>query len=521
MRRIALLLVMLFAAAVLTAPSAAAAGRDVVRTHLGVVRGTVGETSREFQGIPFAAPPIGERRWRSPAPASRWRGVRDATKPAPECAQLPVFGPGSTSEDCLYLNVTTPLRPARKRPVMLWIHGGGYVFGSGTQYSARRLAVQGDVVVVTVNYRLGVFGFLAHPGLNDGWPVSRSGNFAIEDQQAALRWIRRNAAAFGGDPHNVTIFGQSAGGRSVCAQLVSPLVKGLFDRAIVQSEPCTQALWPAADGSPDDAPPGVPRPRAEAERQGVEVAQELGCETTACLRALPAGELLERTAAHHFGPAFGGDLVVPVDPARAASYADVPVLHGITRDEYRFSEAFRQPPLTADAYPDAVRRWVGADDVDAVLRAYPLADYDSPAEAYAAVLTDSSWARAHSDLNRALARRVPTYAYQFADRDAPWLDGFSPAGFDTGAFHTAELQYLFDVAGFPGPHTADQRGLSDRLIAYWSRFARTGNPNGAGLPHWARAGRAATQALNLAPDGSTMTAFDRTHNVDLWRSIHP
>lgn len=509
--RLALLAVVVCFGALVSAPPASAASAVVV-TDRGAVRGTVDADHRVFQGIPFAAPPVGELRWRSPRPAPRWTGVRDATTAGPECAQPPVFGPGSTAEDCLYLNVTAPVG-ARKRPVMLWIHGGGYVFGSGTQYTARKLAVQGDVVVVTANYRLGAFGFFAHPELRE------SGNFGLQDQQAALRWIRRNAAAFGGDPGNVTIFGESAGGRSVCAQLVSPAAAGLFDRAIIQSEPCTQTAWPLDDGSPDPAPPGFPRPRADAEEQGVAVAGGLGCDTAACLREIAASELL--AVPHAFGPTYG-TRTVPVDPARAVAagaFHRVPILHGTTRDEYRFPEAFRHPPLSPEQYAEHVRAWVGADDADAVLALYPLAAYDSPAQAWAAVVTDASWARAHSDLNRALAHRTPTYSYEFADPDTPWLSGFPDPGFDTGAFHTAELQYLFDVAGFPGPSTDGQHRLSDQLIAYWTTFARTGNPNDDGQAPWPSARHGAHRALSLAPATTAVVDFDRQHHVDLWREV--
>jgi len=223
----------------------------IVRTDFGPVRGTVTSEYRTFQGIPYAAPPVGELRWRPPQPPERWSTPRDATTPGSRCPQLAsaeLGFPGSVDEDCLYLNVITPrsARPGQLRPVMVWVHGGAFLWGAGSDYDARRLAVGGDVVVVTVNYRLGLLGFLGHPSLEG------SGNFGLQDQQAALRWVRRNAAAFGGDPGNITVFGESAGALSVCAQLASPASGGLFHRAVMQSGPCMMD-WP------DNALiPGVP-----------------------------------------------------------------------------------------------------------------------------------------------------------------------------------------------------------------------------------------------------------------------
>lgn len=251
--------------------------------------------------------------------------------------------PVSEHEDCLYLNVTTPRRPGRGKPVVVWLHGGAFQFGAGSDYGAGRMAALGDVVVVTVNYRLGAFGFLAHPEL------AGSGNYGLADQQAALRWVRRNAAAFGGDPGNVTIAGESSGARSVCAHLVAPASQGLFHRAVVQSEPCTMVDWPATDGTPEAEPPGFPRSRAVAERQGVRYAEALGCADVACLRGKTPAELLGTP--EWFAPTHG-TAVLPVDPAVAGWVARVPVLHGITRDEYRISDGaaaprLRRPPVVS------------------------------------------------------------------------------------------------------------------------------------------------------------------------------
>lgn len=477
----------------------AAASPEVVRTSSGSVRGVVGDDHRVFRGIPYAAPP---ERWTMPEPPRAWSGVRDATRPGNACAQVAGFGAGSEHEDCLYLDVTTPRTTDRGKPVVVWLHGGAFQFGAAADYGAERMAALGDVVVVAVNYRLGAFGFLAHPALPG------SGNYGLADQQAALRWVRRNAAAFGGDPGNVTIAGESSGARSVCAHLVAPASQGLFHRAVVQSEPCAMVDWPAADGTPEAEPPGFPRSRAVAERQGVRYAEALGCADVACLRGKTPAELLG--AQEWFAPTHG-TAVLPVDPAIAGWVARVPVLHGITRDEYRISdglnEAFGVPPLSSAEYEARVARFVGAQRAASVLARYPVVA--SPSEAWSAVVTDAVFGRPTVEFHRQLAGRVPTYAFEFADPTAPWMSGFPAPSFPTGAYHTAELQYLFRTAGFDTPLTPAQRALGDRMIGYWTKFARTGDPG------WQR-GRL---ALELTPDGDRPIDFTARHQHDFWRAM--
>ena len=281
----------------------------VVRTSMGTLRGMAASDYRLFQGIPYAAPPVGPLRWQLPRPAARWSGMLDASKPGPQCMQDTGRDPRvgkPTSENCLTLNVWTPPRGQRgdKRPVMVWIHGGGFVNGSGDIYHSRSLAAKGHIVVVTVNYRLGALGFLAHPSLG---PPGDVGNYGLADQQAALRWVRDNIAAFGGDPRKVTIAGESAGGMSVCDHLVAPGSAGLFRAAIIQSAPC-QAQADLANG----------------QRHSVDYAASTGCRNPAtiavCLRALPAATL-DRPPWYYFigdsdalsGP-LTGTAVLPDDP---------------------------------------------------------------------------------------------------------------------------------------------------------------------------------------------------------------
>ena len=436
-------------------PAAASAGRAAtVRTEGGWMRGSVAPGYRTFQGIPYAAAPVGKLRFGSPRPAAAWTGVRDASRPGPACAQLGGF-PGdkrSLSEDCLYLNVTTPRHPTHRRlPVMVWIHGDGFFQSSGGIYGAEQLANKGDVVVVTFNYRLGALGFLAHPALDAGAARHLSGNFGLEDQQAALRWVHRNAAAFGGDAGNVTIFGESAGGMSVCTQLAAPGSVGLFQRAIIQSGPCT-LRWPYS-------PTWAALPRSNREHLGIALAKQLGCGDTAtaasCLRGLPVTKLIELGgSAFGPGPTVGGG-VLPVDPARAIAAGltpNVPVMQGTTRDEHiTFVDAIESmtgEPVTRRNYAEQVAGVFGQDVATKVLARYPLGD-EPPAVTLSTVLTDYAWGCPALQTDRLLARRLPTYAYEFADRHAPWFREADTPDYPTGAYHAGELQYLFTRATAP------------------------------------------------------------------------
>lgn len=507
----------------------------LVTTDGGVVRGSVTDDHREFQGIPYAAPPVGELRWASPQPVKPWTGITDATTAGPACAQnAGMFGEQvSVSEDCLYLNVTTPRSTdGRKRPVMVWLHGGGFRNGAGSMYRPADLVMRGDVVVVTINYRLGVFGFLDHPALDGGKASQKSGNFGLEDQQAALRWVQRNAGAFGGDAGNVTLLGESAGAVSTCGQLVSPAAAGLFHRTVIHSGPCTLAIWPGFDGPPDPTGVWLPRPRESAERQGLSVAGKLGCAdattAAACLRGKSTAELLPQSD-YGFGPVYGGG-VLPLSPADAlakGTFNKVPVLHGINRDEYRTWTASMElmgvPPLTDVDYVKQVTNFVGKDKAAEVLDRYPVHNYGSPSEAWSAVITDAIFARSTSGLSHDIAGKVPVYTYEFADRQAPWFTAAAKPSFPTGAFHAAEVQYLFDADYFAGhTFTSAQKQLSNTMIRYWTRFAHTGDPNGPGTPYWPRSSGSSGRAQALAPGrgGVRPVDFDREHHYGFWQALY-
>jgi para-nitrobenzyl esterase len=389
---------------------------------------------------------------------------------------------------------------------MVWIHGGSYAFGAGADFAPRDMAVQGDTVVVTVNYRLGSLGFLAHDTLNAESPDGSSGAYAIQDQQAALRWVQRNAAAFGGDPRNVTIAGESAGGAAVCTQMISPPARGLFHRAISQSG--AYGTGGCATFAAD-----------EAAAQGRTFADTLDCADAACLRAKPVAALLEAQASLNWSPALGGR-TLPLDPSTAfgtGRFTHVPVLTGTNADEstifvYGSTDAIGQP-LTAEAYEATVRDAFGAG-ADAVLARYPLDAYPHPGSALSALQTDQSFACGQRRWNRAIAPRTPTYVYEFADPDVPIELNIQPS-FPLGAFHFAELFYLWGVFNPAGERTPEQDRLAARMIGYWSTFAHTGDPGHRFPRH-----KAGEPVLRLHPDGDTIdTTFGTTHQCDFWDAL--
>jgi para-nitrobenzyl esterase len=487
----------------------------VVRTTAGLVRGGVAADHRLFSGIPYAAPPVGPLRWQPPAPVSAWPGLRDATRPGPRCIQDPAndLDPDrATGEDCLNLNVWTPPPSNERRPVLVWIHGGGFVNGSGDIYAARQLASRGNIVVVTINYRLGALGFLAHPALG---PAGAVGNYGLADQQAALRWVRDNIANFGGDPGKVTIAGESAGGMSVCDHLVAPGSAGLFRAAIIQSAPCqAQAASPAA------------------EKSSLDYAAELGCGerefAAECLRALPADRLQKAPGYADFGGVtmigpVSATAALPVDPL--AAFADgrsarLPVLIGTNRDEFTLFVAGRYlrqaDDFSAARYPQLLSEIFGANAA-AVAEHYPLDRFDGSVPlAYAAAVTDRAFACTADRISDDLAKVDPVYAYEFNDRGAPAPEPLRGLPFQVGASHSLELRYLFDV-GDGSPLHPGQRALSDQMIAYWATFVTTGSP-GSDWPAL-RSGDAGAR-MSLQPDGSrVVTNFEETHQCAFWAGL--
>ncbi|MGZ0149411.1 carboxylesterase/lipase family protein [Kribbella sp. WER1] len=509
----------------LTAASAGAATSDrpaaVVHTDAGLVRGTATDGRREYLGIPYAAPPIGRLRWRSPRPAAPWSGVRDATRFGPSCPQFAPDGGGVMGqEDCLTLNVWTPASGRGRLPVVVWIPGGGFVSGAGSQYDPTRLVTQGGVVVVTVNYRLGALGFLRSPALAAEDPSA--GNYGLTDQQSALRWVRRDIAAFGGDPHNVTVVGQSAGGFSVCAHLAAPASRGLFDKAVAQSGPCGNPLLT----------------RPEADRRGTDAATTLGCTPgdLVCLRSKPVADLVRLAADKVFtdtAPISGlpwlpvtGTALLPEQPLAAIQHgtaAHVPFIHGGTRDEMSIFVALNHGtdrPLTADQYAAAVRDLFGPAGTE-VLRRYPVGHYPSPGEALYRVLSDWGGKLGSCSMLPAddgMARIGPVYGYEFAEDSGP-AQGMP---FPLGAPHGSDTQYLFDGTFSPThPTTPEQQALARTMVAYLARFAASGNPNGPGLPRWPAYRNNTVLSLASGPSGITPTDLAGEHRCRFWQALHP
>lgn len=480
-----------------------AAAPTVVGTTEGRVRGTTDGDLRTFQGIPYAAPPVGALRWASPKPAAAWTGVREATAPGAPCAQpkgLPIGVP-SESEDCLYLNVTAPAESGGKRPVIVWIHGGSLMYGTGDMYGPDRLAARG-AVVVSMNYRLGVMGFLGDPALKD------ADGLGLEDQQAALRWVRANAAAFGGDANNVTIMGQSGGGYSVCDHLASPRSAGLFDRAVVQSAPCAT---------------GGTRTRAEAAADARRVATAVGCtgknteDTAACLRSTPVAALLDAYGPDNEPRPIAGTKLMPLSPAQAlrtGRFNRVPVLVGVNHDEERGrvlgQELASGAPMKPAEYEPAIRERFG-DQADAVLRRYPLADFPSAGEALATVLTDSAWSAPTLDTARLLSAWTPTRMYEFSERDTPWFRGYPAPSFDPRAQHMSELAYLFDLDLFQEV-PQEQDSFRARMIDTWVDFAASGRTD------WPAFSGTHGYVQSLASDDWNRTDFTGDHAYPFWES---
>jgi para-nitrobenzyl esterase len=507
----------LVAALAVPAGSSAAGADALVGTANGTVQGTVSATERTFLGIPYATPPTGALRFAAPQPAKPWSGVLQATKGGPACAQsLPEVGTLlPSSEDCLRLNVFTP--PAARShdlPVMVWIYGGAYLAGAD-DYDPTPLVTGGNVIVVTVNYRVGPFGFLALPGADT--------NNGLRDQQAGLRWVHDNIAAFGGNASNVTIFGESAGGNSVCQQVASPLAAGLFQHAISESGACSGS--PLADGTP-----------AEARATSEGYARELGCTDAAtmlaCLRALPTAKLLSSASVQFtsmdapWKPSVDGDVEPEsLDQAWATGHFNhVPMIVGNNHDEGRLFVAVQDHlphlfPVTTANYTAFLQHFYGSQ-AGSIATLYPPAWYGLADKQKAQVITDGFFACPAVRTTAGVASGgSPVYEYEFADPDPP-LSGLDPI-MPMGDYHASELWYLFsDVNGIPRvPLTAGQQALSAQMVAAWTTFARTGVPAGAAWPSWSASHPV---AMTLTHTGSRLTTdVAAEHECGFWSKISP
>ncbi|MER6946484.1 carboxylesterase family protein [Nonomuraea sp. NPDC000554] len=506
-------------------PQAASTPRpSIVKLDSGRIQGLNDGTVRTYSGIPFAQPPVGRLRWKDPVRVVPWQGVADATKPGRQCTQM-AEGKLVGGEDCLFLDVTAPAKSSRKRlPVMVWLYGGGFLEGSGSMYNARRMADQGEVIVVTPNYRLGALGYLALPGLPG------SGTFGLADQLEALRWVQRNAAAFGGDKDNVTLIGQSAGGESTCGLLTSPAARGLIDKAVMQSGTCT-LNWPTGTYIPvPDMPPIAPYPSLKTSQDfSLAAAKQLGCaagKELECLRAKPVAELMKVNKSFGNNLAYGTPLL-PLEPAqalRAGKFLRVPVISGATKSEstgYVAGTAQAGFPVTAENYPTLMKNAFG-EHADKVLKEYPLTDFSSPGLAWATVSSDRGWSCPTLEGDEAMAARTTVYAYEFADAKAPNIFG-TPSEFPLGAQHASDLPYLFDLDGKPWDGlTPEQWRLAEQMIGYWTSFAHTGKPQAAGAPAWRAFTPSGQTVLSLKPasqGGIGPADVSGEHRCAFWRGL--
>jgi para-nitrobenzyl esterase len=499
-----------------------------VKTDVGTVHGItqMGDV-RAWLGVPYAAPPVGELRWKRPERAPAWEGVLDTVQTGIQCPQtFSIGGPGG-SEDCLFVNIWSP-SGGSKLPVMVWLHGGAFIFGSGgdSYYSGRFLAETYNVVVVTVNYRLGAFGFLAHPSLTgEDASYPSSGNYGLEDQQAALEWTQRNIAAFGGDPRKVLLFGESAGGFSTCAHYVSPRSSGLFSAAISQSGLCGSKI----------AEPTL----AVAEAAGLKVGEKLGCPGTgpsvaACMRGKSSDELLKATEIKPpnteapGGPFYvGGENVLSTIPnvdgvVMKTSLRDAftnggfeprPIIIGTNHDEGTlFHSSFFAMEVTNETeYRAALTRRFGAANVDAIVARYPIANFSSPNRAIAEVTGDAFFVCPARHSARGAARAgSPVWLYSF--------DQVPESAFlaDLGTFHSSEIPFLFGTDGvYPlGRVGASGAAAATALQQIWTGFAKTGDP-GAEWPRYTEAG---DEYRVLASSMSTGTAF-KASQCAFWDSL--
>jgi para-nitrobenzyl esterase len=510
--------VLLAAAAVDGAASAQSipAKASVVRIESGQVRGLEADGVVSFKGIPYAEPPVGKLRWRPPQPAKHWGGVRDATKFGPECMQTTDEVP--KSEACLTLNVLRPATSARQLPVMVWIYGGANVHGQTSVYPRADTLAKLGVVFVSMNYRMNRLGFFAHPALLAETPDELHGNYGYMDQRSALQWVQRNIAAFGGNPNAVTIFGQSSGGGSVTVHLTSPLSRGLFQRAIIQS-------------------PGIPTWRAkaagplielsDAEKMAVDYARSLGIvaegpTALSALRALPAEKLVEGTDGKAelaaiatrklivgmAGPMRDGKLVVeaPETALEAGREAKVPVMIGTTDRDLALGSAGNKDELFAI---------FGANAAEARKLYDPQGDQTLD-ELKQQVFADRSQTEPAHHLADAVARAGhPVYLYRFS------YVAESMRGQMKGALHSSEIPYVFNIpAELVGDKvTDDDKKMGELASAYWVSFATTGNPNGGNRPQWPRHDPAVDKLIDFTNNGVVVGPDPLKARLDLWQKV--
>jgi para-nitrobenzyl esterase len=500
-----------------------------VQTKDGPVCGITADSITSYLDIPYAAAPVGDLRWKSPQPHAPWTTVLQATTAAPECPS-PGFPPGSppavgTSENCLYLKVEVPAgaKPGQRLPVMYEIHGGGFL-GTALTNDGDNLVHTGKVVYVFANYRLGILGFLADKALG-----AHSGDYGLQDQQAGLRWVKQNIASFGGNPDNVTVFGESAGGASTCDQVASPTAKGLFQKAISVSgfyNYQDDIVWSTADCK------STYYTEAQAQKVGAQFANKVGCgNVAACLRSVPAatlvedgGQYTEPTAGGTIGPIVNGTTLT-MSPAKAFATGHVnhvTLISDVGRDEFNGGVYTNSPGLpvvvadTAAQYRQLVREQFGWL-APAVERLYPLSQYQSPYTAYRTIMADSASVCPVLQTNQELAKYIPVYVDINADADNPAGENLT---LPLGAQHSGTNGLVhFD----PSKLDANQAALQDQLLAEWTNFAHTSNPNAPHTPAWAlySSRQHPVMVLQAADTSETTPAafIAEQHNCGFWDQV--
>ncbi len=486
----------------------------------------------KFLGIPYAEPPVGELRWHPPHPVSFLEGIRDATQFASSCPQrLSIPGPSDRSmkEDCLYLNIYRPSVSLLHDPypVMVWIHGGSNISGSGSDYDPEKMVRDNKIIVVTINYRLGVFGFLPIP-TKEAHEGNESGNFGLMDQQAALSWVRDNIAFFGGDPSKVTVAGESAGAFDICAQLASPKAHGLFQQAIMQSFECKQ------------------HNKERAVLAASAVVHGVGCDQStdvaSCMLAQSTRSLLKAGKDVQYSAYVDGDVLPlqPEDAIASGNWNNVPILLGSNNGEsgtivfgslklQELKQGMNQLsemqywPLTQDTYISILNSVLG-DNASAVEAEYTSSSYPSPFSALSGIYTDTSALGCEvSSEADVIALKTPTFRYEFSDLNTSLPPGLADAaGMSLGAYHAGELQYLFSEKGYPGPQSTSQQALSERMMRYWASFVKKGDPSDDRGIHWPRYRVEEPALVVLSPLGDSISNnFDVEHHCQFWKTTPP
>jgi len=453
----------------------------LVKTQNGLLQGvTEANGVRSFKGVPFAQPPLGNLRWAPPSPPKNWDGIRQANKFGPQAMQRPIysdmmFRSDGKSEDCLYLNIWTPAKATKQKlPVLVYFYGGGFAAGDGSEYryDGASMARKG-IIAITVNYRLGVFGFMAHPELTKESPHHASGNYGLMDQHAALQWVQQNITAFGGDPKRVTIGGESAGSMSVSAQVASPLSKGLFAGAIAESGAVLGNLSPA--------------PLAVAEQNGVKFAAMAGAANLDQLRKIPADKLLELSASMRFGTSIDGYFLpeAPVAIFAAGKQMHVPLLAGWNTSEGNAKAVLGTEEATIAGYKSAVDR-IYAGQANDILKVYAPADDSEVARVATDLASDRFIAFAtwkFTDMQSKTSGK-PVYRYLYARKRPAKVDG--QINYALGASHSSEIEYALGnlLTNKVYAWDADDYKISAIMQTYFANFIKNGNPNGSGLPQW-------------------------------------